>query len=61
MQRLGIYKKALSKKKESEPNECVTREYLGEKIQVDVKYVPKKCMSPELQEMGEILSIYSLR
>ena len=25
----------------------------GEKIQVDVKYVPKKCMSPELQEMGE--------
>lgn len=45
-------KKAPSKKK-SEPNELVIWEYPGEKIQVDVKYVPKKCMSPELQEMGE--------
>ena len=53
MQRMGIYKKAPSKKKESEPKEWVTGEYPGEKIQVDVKYVPKKCMSPELQEMGE--------
>lgn len=53
IQRMGIYKKAPSKKKESEPNEWVTGEYPGEKIQVDVKYVPKKCMSPELQEMGE--------
>ena len=53
LQRLGIYEKAPSKKKESEPNEWVTGEYPGEKVQVDVKYVPKKCMSPELQEMGE--------
>ena len=53
MQRMGIYQKAPSKKKESEPNEWVAGEYPGEKIQVDVKYVPKKCMSPELQEMGE--------
>lgn len=53
MQRLGIYIKAPSKKKEREPNEWVTGEYPGEKVQVDVKYVPKKCMSKELQEMGE--------
>lgn len=52
MQRMRIYKKAPSKKK-SEPNELIIWEYPGEKIQVDVKYVPKKCMSPELQEMGE--------
>ncbi|MEI3356652.1 MAG: DDE-type integrase/transposase/recombinase [Clostridia bacterium] len=53
LQRLGIYEKAPSKKKESEANEWVTGEYPGEKVQVDVKYVPKKCMSPELQEKGE--------
>lgn len=53
MQRLGIYEKAPSKKKESEPNEWVTGMYPGEKVQVDVKYVPKACMSPELQERGE--------
>ena len=53
LQRLGIYKKAPSKKKENEPCEWVIGRYPGEKVQVDVKYVPKKCMSPELQEIGE--------
>ena len=53
LQRLGIYKKAPSKKKESEPCKWVTGTYPGEKVQVDVKYVPKKCLSPELREMGE--------
>ena len=53
MQRMGIYKKTPSKKKESEPNEWVSGEYPGDKIQVDVKYVPRKCMSKELQEKGE--------
>ena len=53
MQRLGIYKKTPSKKKESEPNEWVSGEYPGDKVQIDVKYVPKKCMSKELQERGE--------
>ena len=53
LQRLGIYQKAPSKKKESEPREWVTGTYPGEKVQVDVKYVPKKCMSAELQEKGE--------
>ena len=53
MQRMGIYKKTPSKKKEAEVTEYVAGEYPGEKIQIDVKYVPKKCMSPELQEIGE--------
>ena len=53
MQRLGIYKKTPSKKKEGEPNEWVSGEYPGDKVQIDVKYVPKKCMSKELQERGE--------
>ena len=53
IQRLGIYEKAPSKKKESEPFEWITGTYPGEKIQVDVKYVPKAYMSTELQKMGE--------
>ena len=53
LQRLGIYNKAPSKKKEREACEWVVGTYPGEKVQVDVKYVPKKCMSPELQKMGE--------
>ena len=42
-----------TKQKESEPNEWVSGEYPGDKVQIDVKYVPKKCMSKELQERGE--------
>ena len=53
MQRLGIYEKTPSKRKESEPNEWVSGEYPGDKVKIDVKYVPKKCMSKELQERGE--------
>ena len=53
MQRLGIYEKTPSKRKESEPNEWMSGEYPGDKVQIDVKYVPKKCMSKELQERGE--------
>ena len=53
MQRMGIYKKAPSKKKESQPNEWISGTYPGEKIQVDVKYVPKECLTKELQERGE--------
>ena len=52
MQRLGIYKKAPSKRKESEPSEWITGIYPGDKVQVDVKHVPKKCLSPELQKQG---------
>ena len=53
MQNLGIYKKAPSKKKASEPNEWISGTYPGEKVQVDVKFVPRECMSPELQKLGE--------
>jgi len=45
MQRLGIYEKIPSKRKESEPNKWVSGEYPGDKVQSDVKYVPKKRMS----------------
>lgn len=34
MQRLGIYQKAPSKKKENEPNEWVSEEYPGDKVQM---------------------------
>ena len=53
LQRLGIYEKAPSKKKEGEAVEWITGKYPGEKIQVDVKYVPSKCMTEELKEKGE--------
>ena len=53
LQRLGKYKKCPSKKKESEPTEWVTGTFPGDKVQVDVKNVPTKCLSRELQELGE--------
>jgi transposase InsO family protein len=53
MCRLGIYKKTPSKKKEyeSKPYELMT--YPGERIQIDVKYVPSKCLTEELKEREE--------
>ena len=53
LQKLGIYEKAPSKAKEKEKGEKIPVTYPGEKVQIDVKYVPKKCLSKELQEMGE--------
>lgn len=53
MQRLGIYAKTPSKKKEKQPVEWITGEYPGEKIQVNVKYVPRECMTEELKEKNE--------
>ena len=53
MQRLGIYSKIPSKKKKNEPIEYFVATYPGERIQIDVKYVPRKCMSKELQEREE--------
>lgn len=50
MRRLGIYKKAPSKRKENEPIEWEKITYPGQKVQVDVKYVPRKCLSPDLQK-----------
>ena len=53
MCRIGIYEKTPSKKKEyrAKPYEQMT--YPGERIQIDVKYVPTNCLTKELQEMGE--------
>ena len=53
MQRLGIYKKAPSKKKRYEPKPYQKMSHPGERIQIDVKYVPQKCMSIELKELEE--------
>jgi len=53
MKRLGIYKKTASKKKEQTKIEVEEVSYPGEKVQIDVKYVPRECMSQELKEKGE--------
>ena len=53
MQRIGIYKKAPSKKKKYEPKPYQKMSHPGERIQIDVKYVPQKCMSNELKELEE--------
>ena len=52
MVRLGIYEKVRSKRKEKNGGYYEQPTYPGEKVQVDVKYVPKKCLSKELQEQG---------
>lgn len=41
------------KKKEKNSGYYEQMTYLREKVQVDVKYVPKRCLSKELQEKGE--------
>ena len=53
MRRLGIYEKAPSKAKRTQAPEVPIAKYPGERVQIDVKYVPKECMSKELQELGE--------
>ena len=50
MQRLGIYNKAPSKKKEYEPKPYQQMTHPGERVQVDVKYVPLKCLTKEIKE-----------
>ena len=53
MVRLGIYRKAPSKRKHTQPPEVPIAKYPGERVQIDVKYVPTECMSRELKELGE--------
>ena len=53
MRRLGIYEKAPNKKKKYIPKPYEQMTYPGERVQVDVKYVPTNCLCRELQEMGE--------
>ena len=49
----SLYRMMISKKKEKNAGYYPEMTHPGEKVQVDVKYVPKKCLSKELQEMGE--------
>jgi transposase len=51
MQRLGIYNKTPSKKKEYEPKPYQQMTYPGERVQIDVKYVPAKSLTKEVKEM----------
>lgn len=51
MQRLGIYNKAPSKKKEYESKPYQQMTHPGERVQIDVKYVPLKCLTKEIKEM----------
>ena len=50
---MGIYKKAPSKKKGQQVTDWITGMYPGDKVQVDVKCVPRECMTRELIEKGE--------
>ena len=50
MQRLGIYNKTPSKKKKYEAKPYQQMTYPGERIQVDVKYVPLDCITEEIKE-----------
>lgn len=50
MQRLGIYNKTPSKKKEYEPKPYQQMTHPGERVQVDVKYVPAKSLTKEVKE-----------
>ena len=50
MQRIGIYNKVPSKKKEYEPKPYEQMKYPGERIQIDVKYVPRKNLTKEVIE-----------
>ena len=53
MIKLGIYKKAPSKKKKYEPKNYEQMIRPGQRVQVDVKYVPSSCMTKELLDKGE--------
>ena len=53
MVRQGIYKKTPSKKKQYVPKPYEQMKYPGQRVQIDVKYVPQNCMSKELQEREE--------
>ena len=50
MQRIGIYNKTLSKKKEYEPKPYQQMTHPGERVQVDVKYVLAKSLTKEVKE-----------
>lgn len=53
MKRIGIYNKTPSKAKRPQAPAVPKAKYPGERVQVDVKYVPLECLSKELRELGE--------
>ncbi len=50
MQRIGIYNKAPSKKKEYEAKPYEQMRYPGQRVQIDVKYVPRKSLTKDVIE-----------
>lgn len=50
MQRIGIYERTPSKKKQYEPKPYQQMTYPGERVQIDVKYVPLNCLTKEIKE-----------
>lgn len=50
MQRIGIYNRTPRKKKEYEPKPYEQMTYPGERVQIDVKYVPLKSLTKEVKE-----------
>ena len=59
MQRIGIYNKTPSKKKEYEPKPYQQITYPGKRVQIDVKYVPKKSLTKEVIEKDGIYYQYT--
>ena len=58
--KLGIYNKAPSKKKTYEPKAYYQMTYPGERVQVDVKYVPMKCLTKELKDQGVQKNLFAM-
>lgn len=52
MRRIGIYRKTPSKKKKEQPPAVPKAKYPGERIQIDVKYVPMECIAEEEKNKG---------
>ena len=53
MRKLGIYKKSPSKRKHIQPPEVPIATYPGERVQINVKFVPMECLTKEAKERGE--------
>ena len=52
MVKLGIYTKAPSKAKKIQPPQVPIATYPGERVQIDVKYVPRECLPKKLKDLG---------
>lgn len=59
MCKMGIYKRTASKKKEYIPKPYEEMKYPGQRVQVDVKYVPANCLLVENRLAGEAYYQYT--